>query len=783
MPLRAEIEQQETLERNQIKGGLEKLRKDTLHLEKKEYASATVYGSASIATLLPTFIKYLNERKQERITAIKTKGVGSQLALMPYLLALDTESQAVIAAKLTFDKVFSPRKKNQLVISVTESIGSAIEAECQMQYYEKIAPPLFAALKETYWHQAKGTEYKRKSMQTIMNKHDIIPWKPWATAWKVKLGGYLLNCLAVSSGWFESVEKTINNKSDAYVITTDEFNKHKEEIVRITELFSPLTKPMLIEPRDWTNVHDGGYYLNQLTNCHEMVRRGEVLPIQGKTTYQFLNQVQKVKYRLSDFVVGVAKELEEREIEVGKFRPVINHPIPPKPADFDTNKESKKQWKKDAAISHNKNANEWRISCRTRMTMNCAREFEGKDFYIPWSFDYRGRAYPIPSFLTPQCEDFGKSLLRFADEAPINEDGVKWLAFQVATTYGLDKATMEERLAWVGKRENILLIIRVATDPVNNIGDWEAADEPWQFLAACHEYHAVVMAGKKTTGLPVATDATCSGLQILAGLARDKSTARLVNVIPSDKPQDAYQVIADESRPHIPERLRPYWDRKKTKRCVMTIPYNAKPFSNRQYIRDAFKDIDIEVEKEELTQIVQAVRNAMEVVVPGPMKVMRWIEKEVSKAIKNGAQQLIWVTPSGFRVTQKLMKQDWKRVKMQLFGTTNLRVGLPDKDKGVDLLHHKNATAPNLIHSLDASLLHLSATRFDAPISLIHDSVLCRATDMTYLSTLVRDTYMHLFAEHDFLKDFARAIGAESEPPIIGDLQPSEVIESTYFFC
>jgi DNA-directed RNA polymerase len=214
----------------------------------------------------------------------------------------------------------------------------------------------------------------------------------------------------------------------------------------------------------------------------------------------------------------------------------------------------------------------------------------------------------------------------------------------------------------------------------------------------------------------------------------------------------------------------------------MTIPYNAKPFSNRQYIRDAFKDVDIEVEKDELTQIVQAVRDAMEQVVPGPMKVMRWIEKEVSKVIKGGANHLIWVTPSGFRVTQKLMKQDWTRVKLQLFGTTNLRVGTNDT-KEVDLLHHKNATAPNLIHSLDASLLHLSATKFDAPISLIHDSVLCRATDMTYLSTLVRETYMHLFAEHDFLRDFAQSIGAESEPPIIGDLQPSEVIESTYFFC
>ena len=71
MPLRVEIEQQETLERNQIRGGLEKLRKDTLHLEKKEYASATVYGSASIATLLPTFIEFINLKKQERIETIK----------------------------------------------------------------------------------------------------------------------------------------------------------------------------------------------------------------------------------------------------------------------------------------------------------------------------------------------------------------------------------------------------------------------------------------------------------------------------------------------------------------------------------------------------------------------------------------------------------------------------------------------------------------------------------------------------------------------------------------
>ena len=63
------------------------------------------------------------------------------------------------------------------------------------------------------------------------------------------------------------------------------------------------------------------------------------------------------------------------------------------------------------------------------------------------------------------------------------------------------------------------------------------------------------------------------------------------------------------------------------------------------------------------------------------------------------------------------------------------------------------------------------------------------ATDMSILSTLVREiTYMHLFAEHDYLKDFdAQHRSRDRLPPIIGDLEPSSVIESTetqkHFFC
>ena len=302
------------------------------------------------------------------------------------------------------------------------------------------------------------------------------------------------------------------------------------------------------------------------------------------------------------------------------------------------------------------------------MTMEAVARFKDRDkFYIPWSFDYRGRAYPIPAFLTPQDTDFGKSLLMFADGSYMTPEAEEWLAFQVATTYGLDKAPMAERLEWV--KNNTHLISCVASDPILYIHEWEAADEPWQFLAACDEYyHCVLKCDRHFTRAMIATDATCSGLQILAGLARDKNTAKLVNVLPSDKPQDAYAVVAATAAPHCPNSIRLHMDRKTVKRVVMTVPYNAKPFSNRGYIKDALKEKGVEIDKDDLTKTVVAVRNAMDEVVPGPMAVMSWIESEVAKAIDRGKTELTWVTPSGFVVTQKLMKKQMVRIELQLLG-------------------------------------------------------------------------------------------------------------------
>jgi len=779
MPTPHQIDEQIKHERAAIAQGLKRLKENTKKLEEKDYASASVYGITTIDALLPLVV----ERIKETNTRIHEGHTGqSFVEIKQYLADIEPLAAAAITCKITIDKVFSHKDESNQIVNICDAIGQGVENECKMRHFERHAPGLLETLKKNYWHRAIGTDQKIVVIQTLMNRYEVQQWQAWGRGNRVKLGGWLLNCVIETSKWFEKEIIYKCKKKNSYVVPTPEFMAIKDQVMFNAELFSPLAWPMLIEPNDWTPERKGGYLLNEVMNGHDMVRRSESSCIQGERPFAFLNKIQKVAYTLNPFVVEVAEILQRKGVAVGKFLPICHHELPPKPVDIADNEESRKKYRREAAEVLNLQAQEFKKSCRTRMTMETVERFKGKErFYIPHSFDYRGRVYGIPAFLTVQDTDFGKSLIRFADESFMDDEAERWLRFQAATTYGLDKETLDDRLSWTYSNED--LIERIATDPIGNLHEWEGVEEPFQFLAACDEfYHCVIKRDRISTGLPVAIDATCSGLQILAGLAKDKSTAELVNVIPSDKPQDAYKVVAEKSKPNIPEKLRPEWDRKCTKRTCLTIPYNAKPFSNRTYIKEALKDKDIEIDKDELTQTVKAVRDAMDIIVPGPMRVMKWIEDEVSKAIKRGADHLEWVTPSGFVVSQRIFKKEFERITLQVLGQCNMRVSTGDSDK-VDKARHKAATAPNLIHSLDASLLCLSVLEFDNPIALIHDSVLCRATDMTELSRIVREKYMYLFAEHDYLTDFANQIGAESEPPIIGDLKPESVIESTYFFC
>ena len=792
MPTPAQIDEQINHERDAIAQGLKKLRDNTKRLEEREYASASIYGITTIDALLPLIvqrIKDTNNRIHEGYTGQSFKEIKQ------YLSDIEPLAAAAIATKITIDKVFSIKEGSNQLTKISEAIGKGVENECQMRHYEKYAPGLLTTLKKNYWHKAIGTDQKIVVIQTLMNRYEVQKWNTWGSGNRVRLGAWLLDCLIQTSQWFEPIKLRSGRKTTKHVVPTPEFIAIKDDVMYNAELFSPLAWPMLIEPNDWTREKPGGYLLNEIMRGHDMVRRSESTPIQGEKPFAFLNKVQKVAITLNSFTVGVSEELQELGRSVGKFQPICHHDLPPKPYDIAENAEARKAYRRLTAEVLNRQAQEFKKSCRTRMTMESVERFKNKEkFYIPHSFDYRSRIYPIPAFLTFQSTDWEKSLLRFADESFMDDEAERWIRFQVATTYGLDKDTLDDRLSWTYRFEHEIEL--VATDPIGNLPIWEGAEEPWQFLAACDEfYHCVIKRDRISTGLPIAIDATCSGLQILAGLAKDKSTAQLVNVVPSDRPQDAYKAVANEARPSCPELWQKHIDRKVAKRLVMTIPYNAKFQSNWRYTHEALctkefaitnfqtaKGKDLDIPKDDITQITHALRDATHEIFPGPMRVMKWIETEVSNAIKRGATQLEWVTPSGFVVSQRLFKKEVERITLQVLGQCKMNVATGDTDL-IDKARHKAATAPNLIHSLDGSLLCEATLDFNHPIALIHDSVLCRATDMSELSRIVREKYMYLFAEHDYLTDFANQIGAETEPPIIGDLKPESVIESTYFFC
>ena len=94
MPTPAQIEEQVKLERDQISQGLKRLRDNTSKLEEKSYASASVYGIASIDTLLPLVVRRIEETTHDRLT----RGTGHQFQIIKdYVSQLEPLASAAIS--------------------------------------------------------------------------------------------------------------------------------------------------------------------------------------------------------------------------------------------------------------------------------------------------------------------------------------------------------------------------------------------------------------------------------------------------------------------------------------------------------------------------------------------------------------------------------------------------------------------------------------------------------------------------------------------------------------
>jgi DNA-directed RNA polymerase len=613
-----------------------------------------------------------------------------------------------------------------------------------------------------------------------------IEWEPWDNGVNHKVGQWLLQAFNDTTGWLTRANDRPRGgkKLITRICYSQEFIAHRDTILAAAEELAFCQWPMLCPPIEWTNDHNGGYLTEQIRRVNALIRKaGKVAsPKQGDIPLAMLNNLQGQAYKINEAVLDIAEICYANKESVGKFVCHAPMPIPQSPGD-DCTEEQLSAYKRARREAEDFNAQLNQKNWRTTEAMYVARKYAKEPrWWCACSFDYRGRIYFQNTALNPQGTDFDKSLVYFADEGPVDE---YWLSFHVATTWGLSKDTMADRVKWA--RENIDLIDRIALDPIRN-KEWQDADEPWCFLAACIEYKACVIdSTKHLSGLCLGIDATCSGLQHLSALTRCGATAALVNVTPTDKPADAYKTVAEAAKKHLPKEQQGWINRRTTKRAVMCTPYGVTMSSARGYIRDQLiKDGYKEQLREPgvLNGIVKAIFNeAIPEVIPGPVQVMAWLKRSAGEIIDRGETTITWTSPSGFVVNQHLNKTNTIRVDTRIMGGARVNCQVADGfTNEPDRAHHKSALAPNAVHSMDAALIHLTFAFWEQPFTVIHDCVMGRSCDMTQMASEIRLHFAEMY-KADVLADWADQVGVELPPGLVKNtLDIESVNRSLYFF-
>ena len=276
------------------------------------------------------------------------------------------------------------------------------------------------------------------------------------------------------------------------------------------------------------------------------------------------------------------------KIDIGSFV-VSPSGWPECPEEFKFKNQPNKETDEAAWIDWNKRAQKWkslnqpkmktirRINGRRMATASVLRlydKFEGKGFHHAFSFDSRGRMYPVAAVLSPQGADFERAALRFAEGTPLAgscvlRDGTEYtwskedppaLAIDVANKVGqAGKVSLQARADWTFRKLGFLR--EVAADWENSYREWREWDEPWAAVASVDEFLRVFNAVQSgdidgvTCRVMTEWDATSSGLQHLSAGTRCSELAPLVNICHNTDPGDIYSVVSTRAAEIVEEKL------------------------------------------------------------------------------------------------------------------------------------------------------------------------------------------------------------------------------------
>ena len=663
----------------------------------------------------------------------------------------------------------------------------------------------------------------------------------------IKLGTTLIDLLLKSGvNLFMLVKR---RREATMLHFTEEAYKLINDSRALELLYSRKYPILIAPPKDWEGFYGSGGYYTDTVNLPLVKSRGYNKKLlsqyfKKKPPTKFINVVNKIQqtgWRINRRVYDVIDRVMEDnlvdlncpnsypylignipyndKLEVTDFvRPeqygevIEEGRLKGLPAD----REKYREWYKAKEIQQGKINQIFSKALAFRLAMNDAKYYYDYDnIYFSYQVDFRGRLYPIQQHLNPQSSGNIKALLEFSNGVSIeNKEQLKWFKIYGANCLGYDKLSYEERVNEVDKREEEIHLI--ASNPIGAASLWKDADEPYLYLAWCFEYSDYLNNPDTFRSyISISLDATCSGIQIYSGLLRDRDGAEAVNVIGNgtEYPSDIYKEVANRVNKYLelgeyPKEisfkksdgtdnvcstltealsLKGKVNRKLTKRNTMTQPYSVTKYGMYEQLKDQLDEMELEGNKiwegdkwvvaKLLTElndraIVETVQGA---------RVGQEFLKKVADIVSKNNDYVFYTTPiMEFPVLQKIPKQKIDRVRTQL-GRLNLRIDLPE----IHTQKMVNGIAPNVVHSLDATLMYLTIDKLDTNYHLIHDSFGVSINAIPELNRAVRESFIELFSGAPLkyiISQVYKEVLSEVDEIMINTLDLDEVRDSKYIF-
>ena len=757
--------------------------------------------------LLSEAVKLMGEGLTRWLKEAKDKP-GSLHRAYKYLTQLPPKVIAAITARCILDCISQQRKITATAINVAR----LLEDEVKFLYLQENEPALWRHIHRQV-DRHKSYETKAKFIKNTAKYNEII-LEGWPKKEAVAVGLVCIELLRQSTGIIEiSTRRDTRGRSATIIRATEDILDWIKKSHGKSEILKPMLMPMVEKPRDWgPNDREGGY-LNTSFSNRGLVKTtdhnysSQLTNLDMPKVYTAINGLQNTGFIVDNRMADIMRYLWEKGYAVGGLPSMVDEPVPSKPIDIETNKDSRRAWRKAAARVHFENERQQSRRLQAAKVLYLADRFKDEEIFYPHQLDFRSRGYPLPPFLQPQGVSYARASLRFSRKVPITDDnGVSWLATHVANTWGMDKLSYDERVAWV--EENERLIRGVASDPYRNM-EWADADAPWHFLQAATEWNEFLNHGMGyPSNLPVSQDATTQGLQIYAKLLLDPVAGLATNVLPRDRPGDVYGDVADlvieklkiSSDPYAPLWLAFGIGRTTTKRQTMTLTYGSVFYSCREYTTEWFYDRLAEgmvnpfgdetykpchflakIIWESISEVVQSARIGMD-----------WL-REVATICMDNDVNIQWVTPNGFLVKMDYPKMGKYEVKTTIGPVVRqhrIRVPLAERNRRKNI----NAVAANWVHSLDGlggllgSTLDMLMDHGVKDFLSVHDSLSVHAQHAGALSGCVRASALEMFTP-DLLMDFHDQVSyllpsmvSLPDPPQRGTMDLTKVLDSPYYW-